>query len=717
MKKYILSNLLPCPIDTFLSGRRAKIVRILLIALTYIQLPAAAEDGSRLWLRYSAEGNAVVSCNTQSPTTDIATAELRKGWKGIPIALNLQHNKESRASGEEGYRLHTSEDRQKITVTSSTERGLLYGAFHLLRLQDTGADLSELSIKESPAYDVRILNHWDNPDRTVERGYAGQSLWDWEALPATLSGRYAEYARANASIGINGTVLNNVNASSQILSTAYIEKVKALADVFRPYGIRVYLSVNFASPMQLGGLSTADPLNKDVIAWWKNKVKEVYRLIPDFGGFLVKANSEGQPGPCDFNRTHAEGANMLADAVKPYKGIIMWRAFVYSPTDADRAKQAYLEFQPLDGRFRDNVIIQIKNGPVDFQPREPYNPLFGAMPRTAQMVEFQITQEYLGFSNHLAYLAPMWEEFFDFVHPSSLKAIAGVANIGTDANWCGHLFAQSNWYAFGRLAWNPALSSETIADEWLKQTIYNEEQQTVNKEPVTTTCDRTEATPAFQTLHAELKTMMLESREAVVNYMMPLGLHHLFAWGHHYGPEPWCDIPGARPDWMPSYYHKADKAGIGFDRSHTGSNATAQYPDPLCSLYDNISTCPDEYLLWFHHTPWQHVMHSGRTVWDELCYRYDRGVQQVRHFQKAWDLAESYVDAERFKHVQSRLKIQARDAVWWKDACLLYFQTYSGMSIPRDIERPIHELNNLRQITLPINNYENPARRVLDERR
>ena len=682
----------------------------------------SAENGSRLWLRYSTDGNATISCNKQSPMLGIAATELRQAWKGVPVTLSLQRNKETRVLGEEGYRLLTSDDGRKITITSAGERGLLYGAFHLLRLQDTGTEnLSKLNIKESPAYNLRILNHWDNLDRSIERGYAGRSLWDWEALPSTLSDRYADYARANASIGINGTVINNVNASSQILSTEYLEKVKALADVFRPYGIRVYLSINFASPMQLGGLATADPLDKEVIAWWKNKTKEIYHLIPDFGGFLVKANSEGQPGPCDFNRTHAEGANMLADAVKPYKGIIMWRAFVYSPSDADRAKQAYLEFQPLDGQFRDNVIVQIKNGPVDFQPREPYSPLFGAMPKTAQMVEFQITQEYLGFSNHLVYLAPMWKEFFNFVQPSSLKAMAGVTNIGTDANWCGHPFAQSNWYAFGRLAWNPELSAETIAEEWLKQTFFNEELRMKNEEFGKGNEERLQSdssiNSSFLILHSSLKQLMMQSREAVVDYMMPLGLHHLFAWGHHYGPEPWCDIPGARPDWMPSYYHKADKAGIGFDRSHTGSNATAQYPDSLCHLYDDINTCPDEYLLWFHHAPWNHTMQSGRTLWDELCYRYDKGVQQVRSFQRIWDLTENYIDTERFKDVQSRLKIQARDAVWWKDACLLYFMEYSGMRIPYDIERPIHELDDLKQVKLPIDNHECPTRKMLDERR
>ena len=581
------------------------------------------------------------------------------------------------------------------SVTSPTETGLLYAAYHLLRMQATGQNVTATQTTENPAYSPRILNHWDNMDRTVERGYAGQSLWNWEELPNTLSDRYKEYARANASIGINGTVLNNVNASPQILSTEYLQKVKALADIFRPYGLRVYLSVNFASPMALDSLSTADPLDKKVIRWWKNKVKEIYRIIPDFGGFLVKANSEGQPGPCDFGRTHAEGANMLADALKPYKGIVMWRAFVYSPSDADRAKQAYLEFEPLDGQFRNNVIVQVKNGPIDFQPREPYSPLFSAMQHTPLMAEFQVTQEYLGHSNHLAYLAPMWKEFFEFVTPASLKAVAGVANIGTDTNWCGHTFAQANWYAFGRLSWQPSLSSEHIADEWLKQTF------------------------DFQPsdINAQLKKMMLDSHEAVVNYMMPLGLHHIFAWGHHYGPEPWCNIPGARPDWLPSYYHRADKQGIGFDRSSKGSNAVAQYPENLSKQYDNISTCPEEYLLWFHHVPWNYRMKSGRTLWDELCYHYDNGVRQVRDFQKIWDAAEKYIDAERFHEVQSALKIQARDAVWWKDACLLYFQKFSSMPIPYEIERPIHELKDLQKIHLPISNYECPTKELLNKNR
>ena len=666
-----------------------RIFSLFYIAIVFVT-QMAAEDGSHLWLRLPVNAHAEISAPRQSPTLNIAVEELQQAWKGAPVRLVIQKDKQLQP---EGFRIRHEDN--KITLTSPTETGLLYAAYHLLRMQETGQNVVEAQTTENPAYNLRILNHWDNMDRTVERGYAGQSLWNWEELPNTLSDRYKEYARANASIGINGTVLNNVNASPQILSTEYLQKVKALADIFRPYGLRVYLSVNFASPMALDSLSTADPLDKKVIRWWKNKVKEIYRIIPDFGGFLVKANSEGQPGPCDFGRTHAEGANMLADALKPYKGIVMWRAFVYSPSDADRAKQAYLEFEPLDGQFRNNVIVQVKNGPIDFQPREPYSPLFSAMQHTPLMAEFQVTQEYLGHSNHLAYLAPMWKEFFEFVTPASLKAVAGVANIGTDTNWCGHTFAQANWYAFGRLSWQPSLSSEHIADEWLKQTFDSQPSD----------------------INAQLKKMMLDSHEAVVNYMMPLGLHHIFAWGHHYGPEPWCNIPGARPDWLPSYYHRADKQGIGFDRSSKGSNAVAQYPENLSKQYDNISTCPEEYLLWFHHVPWNYRMKSGRTLWDEFCYHYDNGVRQVRDFQKIWDAAEKYIDAERFHEVQSALKIQARDAVWWKDACLLYFQKFSSMPIPYEIERPIHELKDLQKIHLPISNYECPTKELLNKNR
>ena len=666
-----------------------RIFSLFYIAIVFVT-QMAAEDGSHLWLRLPVNAHAEISAPRQSPTLNIAVEELQQAWKGAPVRLVIQKDKQLQP---EGFRIRHEDN--KITLTSPTETGLLYAAYHLLRMQETGQNVVEAQTTENPAYNLRILNHWDNMDRTVERGYAGQSLWNWEELPNTVSDRYKEYARANASIGINGTVLNNVNASPKILSAEYLQKVKALADIFRPYGLRVYLSVNFASPMALDSLSTADPLDKEVIRWWKNKVKEIYRIIPDFGGFLVKANSEGQPGPCDFGRTHAEGANMLADALKPYKGIVMWRAFVYSPSDADRAKQAYLEFEPLDGQFRNNVIVQVKNGPIDFQPREPYSPLFGAMQHTPLMAEFQVTQEYLGHSNHLAYLAPMWKEFFEFVAPASLKAVAGVANIGTDANWCGHTFAQANWYAFGRLAWQPSLSSGNIADEWLKQTFGSQPSD----------------------ISAQLKKMMLDSHEAVVNYMMPLGLHHIFAWGHHYGPEPWCSIPGARPDWLPSYYHRADKQGIGFDRSSKGSNAVAQYPETLAKQYDKIDTCPEEYLLWFHHVPWSHRMKSGRSLWDELCHHYDNGVRQVRDFQKIWDAAEKYIDAERFHEVQSKLKIQARDAVWWKDACLLYFQEFSGMPIPYEIERPIHELKDLQKVHLPISNYECPTKELLNKNR
>lgn len=671
-----------------------KLLSIISIILLFVPR-MAAEDGSRLWLRQNSGANAKVTApaSGKSPTLNLAINELQQAWCGVPVTLILKKDKQL---VQDGFRIQKTDG--KMVITSPTEAGLLYGAYHLLRMQETGqtnsAFFQDTQLTENPVYHLRILNHWDNQNGTVERGYAGKSLWNWDELPTTLSDRYEAYARANASIGINGTVVNNVNASPQILTPRYLQKVKALADVFRPYGIRIYLSVNFASPMVLDSLSTADPLDKEVIKWWKNKVHEIYRIIPDFGGFLVKANSEGQPGPCDFGRTHAEGANMLADALKPYKGIVMWRAFVYSPSDADRAKQAYLEFKPLDGQFRPNVIIQVKNGPVDFQPREPYSPLFGAMQHTPVMAEFQITQEYTGHSNHLCFLATTWKEFFNLVPPASLKAIAGVANIGTDTNWCGHPFAQANWYAFGRLAWNPSLSSDAIADEWLKQTF------TVDSG-----------------LNTELKTMMLESHEAVVNYMMPLGLHHIFAWGHHYGPEPWCSIPNARPDWLPSYYHRADANGIGFDRSRTGSNAVSQYPEHLAKLYDDLATCPEEYLLWFHHVPWTHSMKSGRSLWDELCYHYDHGVRQVREFQKTWDKAEKHIDAERFKDVQSRLKIQMRDAIWWKDACLLYFQELSKLPIPSDIERPIHELNDLQQIKLPISNYECPTSELLNKNR
>lgn len=647
-----------------------------------------AEDGSRLWLRQTPVNQASVCCLVTSPTLTVAREELAALWKGGEVDLQLCADETHRRLGKEGYTIRTSEG--KTVLEAATEQGLLYATYHLLRLQAEGADCTRLDIQEKPAFDIRVLNHWDNLDGTIERGYAGRSLWKWEDLTDSVSARYREYARANASVGINGTVLNNVNASPEILSSDYLQKVRKLADVFRPYGIKVYLSVNFASPMKLGGLSTADPLDEEVARWWKEKVQEIYGLIPDFGGFLVKANSEGQPGPCDYGRTHAEGANMLAEALKPYGGIVMWRAFVYSPSDADRAKQAYLEFQPLDGRFRDNVMVQVKNGPIDFQPREPYSPLFGAMPHTPLMVEFQITQEYLGHSNHLAYLATMWNEFYRYVQPSSLKGVAGVVNVGDHVNWCGHDFAQANWYAYGRLAWNPDLSAEEIAREWLAQTF---------------TTDRRFVEPMTQ--------VMMESREAVVDYMMPLGLHHIFAWGHHYGPEPWCEMPGARADWLPSYYHQADKEGLGFDRSRTGSDAVSQYPDSLARVFDSLEQCPEEYLLWFHHVNWNQKLRSGRSLWDELCYKYQKGVDEVRAFQRIWKDMQPYVDAERYQAVAERLDIQARDAVWWKDACLEYFRTFSKKKYPEGVEPPVFTLKELKKVKLPISNYECPTSGML----
>ncbi|MDR2802232.1 MAG: alpha-glucuronidase [Prevotellaceae bacterium] len=669
---------------------KKQILTLLFAALSLNMLNA--EDGSRLWLPADANANAQVSADKKTPVTAVAIQELQKHWKGAPVQLKIAKTKETKALGNDGYTL-AGNPQTGITITAAAEQGLLYGAYHLLRLQATDALTENINITEIPKYQVRILNHWDNLDRSIERGYAGRSLWEWERLPDTVSPRYAEYARANASIGINGSVLNNVNANPQILTGEYLVKVKTIADILRPYGLKVYLSVNFASPKTLGGLPDADPLNKEVIQWWKNKVKEIYTLIPDFGGFLVKANSEGQSGPQDYGRTHADGANMLADALKPYKGIVMWRAFVYSPTKEDRAKQAYQEFVPLDGQFRDNVIIQIKNGPVDFQPREPFSPLFGALQHTQEMIEFQITQEYLGFSNHLVYLAPLFKETLESdtyangqgatvakitdgtLRPAKVTAIAGVANTGDSVNWCGHDFAQANWYAFGRLAWNHDLTSEQIADEWLQMTFTSDEN-----------------------FVRQAKELMLASREACVDYMMPLGLHHIFSFNAHYGPQPWGYFPSGRLDWMPVYYHKADSIGVGFDRTKTGSDAVTQYFPPLNEIYGNIDRCPENLLLWFHHVPWTYKLKSGNTLWNELCYRYDRGVREARDLQKAWDRLEQYVDAGRFAAVQAKLQIQTKDAVWWKDACLLYFQTFSKLPIPYEIERPIHKLDDLYRV-------------------
>lgn len=630
-----------------------------------------------------------------SPTLELAHQELTAPDM-LPDITQVRVETRSRPSdGNDSYEITRQDDR--ITITAPTDLGALYGAYHLARLSASGAQIPS-HISESPAFALRILNHWDNLDGTIERGYAGRSLWQWDELPDVVSPRYADYARRNASIGINATVLNNVNASPLILSTPYLHKIKALADTFRPYGIKVFLSVNFASPMALDSLPTADPLDPAVQKWWKHKADEIYSLIPDFGGFLVKANSEGQPGPMDFGRTHAEGANMLARALRPHHGIVMWRAFVYSPIDADRAKQAYMEFQPLDGRFDPNVIIQIKNGPIDFQPREAYSPLFGAMPATPQMVEFQVTQEYLGHANHLAFLAPMWQEFFSQVSPASLKAGAGVANVGDDPNMTGHPLADANWYAFGRLAWDPTLTPEAIAGEWIDSRLID---------PAETPAD----------IRRSLIDMFTTSRETVVDYMMPLGLHHIFAWGHHYGPEPWCDIEGARPDWMPSYYHRADKAGLGFDRTPSGSDAVSQYPDSLRSVYTDISTCPENLLLWFHHVPWNHRMQSGRTMWQELCHRYATGAARAARYQHVWADARPYVNSAIWTDVNRRLVTQARDAQWWKDACVLYFSQFSGQAPTLEVYPIHHTLPDLKIINLGIDNYTNPSPALLDSLR
>lgn len=598
----------------------------------------------------------------------------------------------------DGFIIRDTPEGRKIIA--KTEIGALYGKYALQRLERTGKADEILDIREEPSYERRILNHWDNLDNTVERGYAGWSIWHWgEPVPVEL---IKEYARLNASVGINGSVLNNVNASPEMLRKDYIERVSEIADIMRPYGVRVYLSVNFSSPAALGGLPDSDPLNPLVRQWWKDKVREIYGLIPDFGGFLVKANSEGLPGPQDYGRTHADGANMLAEALEPYDGIVMWRAFVYAPNSPDRANQAYEEFMPLDGQFRDNVLIQIKNGPVDFQPREPFSPLFGGMSRTAMMVEFQITQEYMGGSNHLVYLSTQLEECLDsdthcdsdhstvaeitsgVTYPDVYQttAIAGVANIGRDSNWCGHYFAQSSWYAFGRIAWDVNLSSEEIAKEWLQQSFTSEPEFV---EPVL--------------------DMMMTSRETAVDYMMPLGLHHIFAGIHHYGPEPWYEPEGARLDWLPKYYHQASAEGIGFDRTRKGSGNVDQYNEPLASMFNDIETCPEELLLWFHRIPWDHRMKSGRTFWDEMCHRYDRGIKKVREYQKVWESVRPYVDSERWEAVRDKLVIQESDAIWWRDACVQYFGEFSGMPVPADVEQPERPLEELKKIKLDMKHH------------
>lgn len=622
-------------------------------------------DGSMLWLNKQGYNTCLVKGKTDKDATlSIAKDELTKYYKGKEVSIRV----DPLLNLGEGYMLTDS------SIIASSSIGILYGAYDLLRLQETG-NLSHLSKTEKPAVNLRILNHWDNLDGSIERGYAGKSIWKWDEIildkagefkniSKNLRNRLITYARSNASIGINGAVLNNVNASPQMMTSEYLHKVKVIADIFRPYGIRVYLSINFASPMALGYTKTADPLDMKVQLWWKKKAKEIYASIPDFGGFLVKANSEGQPGPGDYHRSHADGANMLADALKPFGGIVMWRSFVYGANHKgeDRVKQAVSEFKYQDGKFRDNVILQSKNGPLDFQPREPYAPIFDNIHQTPQIAELQITQEYLGQSKHLVYLAPMWKEFFRFVSPDKLKGIAGVSNIGDNANWCGHPFSQANWYAFGRLAWNPSISSEEIAHEWLIQT-YGCKDERFTK-PV--------------------EMMMLTSREACVNYMMPLGLHHIFKFDHHYGPEPDGFKAEYPLEWCPVYYHQADSNGIGFNRSSDGTDAVGQYPEPYRSLYDNLATCPEEYLLWFHHVPWNYRMKSGSTLWEELCMRYNMGVSMVETYRDYWHTStKEYMKDHitEWEMTDSLLNVQLASAKEWRDVCLKYFQTFSKMNI------------------------------------
>lgn len=664
-----------------------KYLILLFTVLTSLYV-SAQSDGSQLWLgKQYANSCQVISQLPDDATAKIAKQELENNWRGKNVELKIDKS----LNLGEGYNIYARPAQQgdniqyEATITASNPIGLLYGAYELIRLQNTDAyntgsgkqqSFSKaIDETEKPQVGLRILNHWDNLDGSIERGYAGKSIFKWEeiklgkngkggSISKSLHDRLITYARANASLGINGSVLNNVNASPKMMTAEYINKVKIIANILRPYGIRVYLSINFASPMALGYTKTADPLDKKVQQWWKKKAKEIYATIPDFGGFLVKANSEGQPGPGDYHRTHADGANMLADAVKPYGGIIMWRSFVYGANHKgeDRVKQAVSEFKGMDGKFRDNVILQSKNGPLDFQPREPYAPIFDNIKQTPQIAELQITQEYLGQSKHLTYLAPMWKEFFDFVNPDRLVGISGVANIGDDANWCGHPFSQANWYAFGRLAWNPSLTAEEIAHEWLVQTYENQDEKFTK--PV--------------------EMMMMTSREACVNYMMPLGLHHIFKFDHHYGPEPDGFIASYPLEWCPVYYHKADAQGVGFDRSSKGTDAVGQYPEPYRSLYDNIETCPEEYLLWFHHVPWTYKMKSGSTLWQELCMKYNMGVAMVEVYRDFWHTsAKQYMKGheQEWQHTDSLLNVQLENAKEWRNTCLKYFQTFSKMKI------------------------------------
>lgn len=704
---------------------------VLLFGAIAVAPVATAEDGYDLWLRYRpleepwatryrATLTQLVALGN-SATLQVAAAELDRGLRGLLGAAPARAAEVSRDGalvvgtprslpllaglslqlpqpGSQGYviRSVTLGGRSALIVAAPDDIGVLYGVFHLLRMMQTRQPLERVDLREVPHLQLRVLDHWDNLDRTVERGYAGQSLWDWHKLPDYIDPRYIDYARANASLGINATVLTNVNAKAIALEPLYLQKAASLAVALRPYGIRVFLTARFAAPIEIGGLRTADPADPAVRQWWQAKVAEIYRYIPDFGGFLVKANSEGQPGPQDYGRSHADGANMLAAALAPFGGVVMWRTFVYSnDSPDDRAKQAYSEFVPLDGQFRDNVLLQVKNGPIDFQPREPFHPVFGAMPRTPLMLEVQITKEYLGFATHLAYLGTMYAEVLradtyargpgstvakvidGSLHGYRRTGIAGVANIGTDRNWSGSHFDQANWYAFGRLAWNPELSAEDIAGEWVRMTFGND-----------------------RTLVTRVVDMMMKSRQAVVDYMTPLGLHHLMAEGHHYGPQPWFG-GGPRADWTPVYFHRADARGIGFDRSASGSNAVAQYAKPVAVRFGDLKTVPEDYLLWFHHVPWDYRTQSGRTVWDELVHRYSRGVDAVREMRKDWDELAPLVDRERHNQIATFLQIQEREATWWRDACIAYFQSVAQRPIPAGYQPPQHSLDYYQALEFP----------------
>jgi alpha-glucuronidase len=712
---------------------RKSIVLSTLVFLVFFMIAARAEDGYLLWLRYSLISDQQQlktyqsfikgwRVSGESPTLTAIKTELKTGLSGLlgqaipektalddrSVLCGTLHNAPELSSwaqknelpdlGPEGFMITTSRvlNKEVIVIAANSDVGVLYGVFHFLRLLQTHQPIDHLQIKTIPKIKLRILNHWDNLDRTVERGYAGFSLWDWHKLPEYIDPRYKDYARANASIGINSTVLTNVNANALVLTPDYLAKAAALADVFRPYGIKVFLTARFSAPIETGGLKTADPLNPEVRQWWKDKTDEVYKFIPDFGGFLVKANSEGQPGPQNYGRTQADGANMLADALQPHQGTVMWRAFVYDDkTPHERARQAYEEFKPLDGKFLPNVLVQVKNGPIDFQPREPFHPLFGSMPKTPLMVEFQITQEYLGFSTHLVYLATLFKECLEsdtYAHGKgstvakvvdgtldkhALSGIAGVANIGSDRNWCGHPFAQANWFAFGRLAWDHQLSAEQIAEEWTRATFSNDSKVV---QPV--------------------KSMMLSSRETCVDYMTPLGLHHIMGYSHHYGPGPWIkDKP--RPDWTSVYYHHADSLGIGFDRTSAGSDAISQYFPEVQKLFSSVSACPEKYLLWFHHVPWNSKLRSGETLWNALCYKYYKGVDSVRWMEKTWTTLEGKIDAERFDQVKMLLHRQEKEATIWRNSCVLYFQTFSRKPIPQGLEKPAESLDYYQKLEFP----------------